>query len=195
MNLKLLNNLFLRRVFGVSFSTALLLGGLVALGEVSFHTWLDKIFHSIPFGHALGTTLIVLSAFALQSILSVLFFRDPSLGVAKVGANEISECEARFKTAMDQVADELNSFPAFNSVVRSQLGGVATETEAAALNIMERLQAVDGLITELEQFVTQTSSESSQVLAKSESRLADNRRLIDSMQNHIQARIAATQQE
>lgn len=195
MNLKLLNTLFLRRVFGVSFSTALLLGGLVALGEVSFHTWLDKVFHTIPFGHAIGTTLIVITAFALQSLLSVLFYRDPSLGVAKVGATEISECEARFKTAMEQVADELNSFPAFNGVVRSQLGGVATETEAAALKIMERLQLVDGLVTELERFVAQTSSESSQVVANSESRLADNRRLIDSMQEHIQARIAATQQE
>lgn len=195
MNISRLNTVFMHRAIGVSLLTALLFGGLVALGEATVHAWLDQIFHTIPFGHSLGTMIIILCAFMLQPILSVMLFRDTSLGVAKVGATEIDECEARLTATMNHVADELDSYPAFNSVVRTQLSGVASETEAAAVTIMERLQLVDGLITELEQFVNKTSSESSQILASSESRLTGNRRLIDSMQNHIQARIEATQLE
>jgi len=190
-----LNTVFLRRVSGVSIATALLLGGVVALGEVTVHHWLDMVFHQIPFGHAVGTVLIVMLAFAVQSVLSVVFFRDPSLGVSQVGAHEIADCEATFREAMNKVAIELESFPEFNQVVSRQLSSVASETEAAALLIMERLQVVDGLITDLEQFVGKTSQESSQVLASSESRLAANRKLINSMQAHIQARIEATRQE
>lgn len=190
-----LNTVFLRRVSGVSVATALLLGGAVALGEVTVHHWMDQVFHSIPFGHAVGTMLIVMLAFFLQSVLSVAFFRDPSLGVSKVGAADLAICETTYREAMQKVSGELNSFPDFNQVVRGQLASVATETEAAALLIMERLQVVDGLITDLEQFVGKSSQESSQVLASSESRLTANRNLIDSMQAHIQARIEATRQE
>ncbi len=190
-----LNSQFLRRVTSVSLGAAVLLGSVVALGETAFHSGMDQIFHSIPYGHAVGTTLIVLIAFSLQSVLSVVLFRDSSMGIDKVSAAKVSDCETAYQRAMDTVAGELDSFPAFNGVVRGQLGGVATETEAAALKIMERLQLVDGLVTQLEQFVSKTSTESNQVLVSSESRLADNRSLIDSMQSHIQARIEASHAE
>ena len=190
-----LSSVFYRRIIGVSLATALLLGIAVAIGEVTVHHWLDHVFHAIPFGHAVGTTLIVLLGFALQAMFSLVFFRDPSLGVAKVGEGELADCEIAYKQAINTVAGELKSFPAFNQVVSRQLAGVATETEAAALQIMERLQVVDGLITDLERFVSKTSSESSEVLASSESRLDANRCLIDSMKSHIQARIEATHEE
>ena len=190
-----INTVFLRRVFSVSTATVLLLGGLVALGEATVHGWLDQLFHSIPYGHAIGTMLLVLLAFALQSLLSVAFFRDASFGVRKVEANEMADCASTYRTAIDKVSAELNGFPEFNKVVNRQLASVATETEAAALQIMERLQVVDGLITDLEQFVSKTKLESTEVLTSSESRLDANRGLIDSMQAHIQGRIEATREE
>jgi methyl-accepting chemotaxis protein len=139
--------------------------------------------------------VIVLIAFSMQSVLSVLFFRDPTLGVGKLEASDLAECETTYRTAMSKVATELNGFPEFNKVVNRQLASVASETEAAALQIMERLQVVDGLITDLEQYVGKTTLESSEVLASSESRLDANRALIDSMQAHIQSRIQATREE
>lgn len=195
MNFSSIKAIFLRRVFGVSFATILLIGGLVALGELTVHGWLDYVYHQLPYGHAIGTVAILLLAFATQSLFSMVFFRDPALGVAKVEANDRAEYETIYRTAMSKVATELNGFPEFNKVVNRQLASVATETEAAALLIMERLQVVDGLITDLEQFVGKTSQESSQVLASSGSRLDANRQLIDSMQAHIRSRIEATQQE
>ena len=190
-----LSSVFYRRIIAVSLATALLLGIVVALGEVAVHQWLDQLFHAIPFGHAIGTTLIVLLGFLLQAFFSLVFFHDSSLGVAKVGEGELADCEIKFRSAIDRVTKELGSVPAFNQVVSGQLASVATETEAAALTIMERLQVVDGLITDLKQFVSKTTSESSEVLVSSENRLDSNRRLIESMKDHIQARIEATQQE
>ena len=195
MRLEHLNAVFFRRITGVSLATALLLGGLVAMGENVEHGWMDWVFHSFQYGHAMGTVSVVLLGFALQSLLSVLFFRDPALGVAKEEANQISACETVFRTSSDKVAAELQSFPAFNQVVCNQLSGVATETETAALTIMERLQVVDGLISDLQAYVGKSSRESSEVLASSESRLEANRHLIGSMQNHIQARIDASHEE
>ncbi len=195
MSLTSLNTVFLRRVFSVSTATILLLGGTVALTEATVHGWLDQLFHSIPFGHAVGTMVIVMLAFLVQSVLSVVFFRDPSLGVGKLEASDLAECETTYRLAMSKVATELNGFPEFNKVVNRQLASVATETEAAALQIMERLQVVDGLITDLERYVGKTTQESSEVLASSESRLEANRALINSMQSHIQSRIEATREE
>lgn len=195
MSFSHLNAVYYRRVSGVSLATALFLGGAVAMGEVTVHEWLDTIFHSIPFGHAIGTVLIVLLAFAMQSFFSLLFFRDPSLGVSKIGEEEMSDCQAHHRAALQHVASELQSFPAFNEVVCKQLSAVATETEAAALTIMEKLQIVDGLITTLQQYVGKTTQESTEVLASSESRLEANRLLINSMQDHIQARIQAGKEE
>jgi len=185
---------FLRRITGVSLATAVLLGGLVAFGEQTVHERLDWIFHSLPFGHAISITVLVLFAFAMQAVFSMLFFRDPSLGVSQFELTDAANWKSTF-TAMEKVANELQSVPAFNQVVCNQLSSVATETEAAALTIMERLQVVDGLITDLQQYVGKTSKESSEVLASSESRLDSNRTLIDSMQAHIQSRIAATREE
>jgi methyl-accepting chemotaxis protein len=190
-----LSSVFYRRIIGVSLATALLLGIVVAIGEVTVHHLMDPVFHAIPYGHAIGTALIVLLGFLLQAFFSLVFFRDSSLGVAKVGEGDLADCEIKFRSAIDRVTKELGSVPAFNQVVSGQLASVATETEAAALTIMERLQVVDGLITDLEQFVSKTTSESSEVLASSENRLDSNRRLIDSMKDHIQGRIEATQQE
>ena len=187
--------MFFRRVFGVSLGTALLVVIAIAFFEVSFDQFFERLTHTLPFGHALVTTAIILFAFALQSLFSVVFFHHADLGVARENATELEDCKNTYRDAMDKVAAELQNFPAFNQVVSRQLAGVATETEAAALHIMERLQVVDGLITDLERFVSKTSSESSEVLASSESRLDANRKLIDSMKAHIQARIEATREE
>jgi methyl-accepting chemotaxis protein len=195
VSLQHLNAIFFRRITGISVGTALLLGGLVALGENGEHGWMDWFFHGFQFGHAAGTVAIVLVAFAVQAMLSLLIFRDTSVGVVKVEASQISECETVFRTSINKVAAELQSFPAFNQVICNQLSGVATETEAAALTIMERLQVVDGLISDLQSYVGKSSRESSEVLASSESRLDANRQLIESMQHHIQARIEASQDE
>lgn len=195
MNANRLNRAFIGRATLVSLATALLMGAVIAVFEAGFHDFLDHVFHSLPFGHAIGITLILLVAFALQSLLSVVFFHDPSLGVAQIGEAEIADHDSGLRAAMDKVAGELASFPAFSEVVGRQLAGVTTETEAAALKIMERLQTVDGLVDELDRYVSKTVNESSEVLASSGSRLEANRHLIDSMQRHIQARIEATREE
>lgn len=195
MNFNGIGAVFFRRVVSVSLITALILGGLVAMGEIVVHQWMDEIFHSIPFGHAVGTVAVLMLGFALQPLLSMLFFRDASLGVGKIEESNRDSFELMYREAIDKVAVELRSFPQFNQVVCNQLSSVTVETEAAALVIMERLQAVDGLITDLQQFVGKTSQESSEVLTTSETRLEANSQLIGSMKMHIQMRIDSAHEE
>jgi methyl-accepting chemotaxis protein len=96
---------------------------------------------------------------------------------------------------MDKVAGELKSFPAFKQVVSRQLASVATETEAAALKIMERLQVVDGLVTDLDRYVGKTVAGIQRGAGQFGIAAGRQPRLIDSMQRHIQARIEATREE
>ncbi len=187
---------YTRRVLAVSLLTSVVAGAIVVMFHAPYHRFFNAVLNTWdPYSDAAGTMAIVLVSFFIQFLLSVALFRDMSLGVVRNGVAAVQAEELTCRRPALLVARELESFPAFNQVVRQQLSGVAQETEKAALNIMERLQVVDGLVSRLDQFVSKTSSESSEVLADSGSRLEANRRLITSMQAHIQARIDATRQE
>ncbi len=187
---------YLRRVLAVSLPTAILAWSTVMLFHDEYHAFMASSLHlTHTSADALGTVVVVLASFLFQLLLSLSFFQNTNLGIARIEEEEVRACQTQCRSTMALISNELKSFPAFNQVIARQLAGVATETEAAALQIMERLQVVDTLITDLEQYVGKTTQESSAVLASSESRLEDNRRLIDSMQTHIQARIESAHQE
>ncbi len=191
-----LAGVFLWRVVAVSIPTAILAWLIVFLFHDEYHEFMLSALHlSHRSADALGTVGVVLASFLFQLLLSLSFFRNTNLGIAKFEEEEVRACQTLCRRTMEIVSNELKSFPAFNQVISRQLSGVTTDTEAAALHIMERLQVVDTLITELEQYVNKTSKESSKVLASSGARLEENRLLIDSMQGHIRGRIEAANLE
>ena len=93
------------------------------------------------------------------------------------------------------VQRELLAFPAFESVVQKQLGAVSTETEAAAMRIMERLQKVDSKLSELNEYISCFNVQSEIMMESSRTGMENNSRRIDEMQRYIAERISDAAEE
>jgi methyl-accepting chemotaxis protein len=102
---------------------------------------------------------------------------------------------AELAEAGDQVAAELRQVRTYNDVVRKQLELVVAETEKAAFDITSRLQTIDEVVGQLNQFVTTTTNESNEFLAVSEQRLQNNRNLVTALERYIHERIGTAESD
>ncbi len=98
----------LRRAFLVSFVVAV--GG--AIGVYSLHYWFHTVFVPAPIADAVGTFVIVMVAFVMQRMVSLIFYRDHMLGLAKVVAVE-SDKAGRFHDVAEEVSGELKQVHEF----------------------------------------------------------------------------------
>ncbi|PTD95552.1 methyl-accepting chemotaxis protein [Pseudothauera lacus] len=176
---------------------------VVALGAGTTVFFLNEWFHdefltglgiAQPLGDAMGTVLIVGVAYLAQRLVSLAFFRDQMFGLASA-QQRIEQSSRTMGTLSDEVAAELQAVPTYNGVLRSQLDSVVQQTEQAAYSITERLQAIDTVVTRLNDFVTTSSAESSDLVEHSEENIEQNQRLIDKMRRYIDARIQEAQDD
>ncbi len=154
-----------------------------------FHTtFLDALGFPYPLGDAIGSALIVIVAYVAQRAVSLAFYCDMMFGLA----NEQREIMTKFtdvETVGEEIARELNSVDSYNEVLRKQLNGVVQATEKAAYDIAERLQAIDRVVTELDNFVSETTKASSELAQSSENDIASNQAMIGRMESYIRKRI------
>lgn len=151
-------------------------------------TFLNALGLPYPLGDALGSALIVIVAYVAQRAVSLAFYRDMMFGLA----NEQREIMTKFtdvETVGEEIARELNSVDSYNEVLRKQLNGVVQATEKAAYDIAERLQAIDSVVTELDNFVSETTKASSELAQSSENDIASNQAMIGKMESYIRKRI------
>ncbi len=176
---------------------------VVALGAGTTVFFLNEWFHSEflaglgiaqPLGDAVGTVLIVGVAYLAQRLVSLAFFRDQMFGLASA-QQRIEKSSRTVGTISDEVVAELQAVPTYNGVLRSQLDSVVQQTEQAAYTITERLQAIDTVVTQLNDFVTTSSAHSNDLVENSEENIEQNQRLIDKMRRYIDARIQEAQDD
>ncbi len=149
---------------------------------------------SPPIGDTLGTVVMLTVAYVGHQVVARLFYRDIFVGLgADVTALE-TERDSYVRIS-DEVAGELGQVREFDDVIRGQLEMIVTETEKAAFDITSRLQQIDEVVTRMNAFVDTTTSESSELLARSQERVEHNRQLIGTFENYIQERISATRDE
>jgi len=141
---------------------------------------------------AIGCFFIVGIAFFAQRLASIAFYRDWLFGANNIQLDYVKTNQTLVEAA-DQVSNELRQVGTFNNVVRGQLDTVVKETEKAAFDIAERLQSIDGVVTQLNTFVDASSEESNRMLAQSASRVERNRELIGTLDEYIKERIATTE--
>ena len=187
--------------FGLLLRRASLVFAIVAIGAGLMVYFLHDWFHSDflnsfdvaqPLGDAIGTVIIVVVAYLAQRLVSIAFYRDMMFGLAR-NQEVFASTNTNYQAVAEEVAEELAAVPAFNEVLQGQLHSVIQATEEAAYQITERLQAVDGVVTHLNDFVSASSTESSQMVNESESRIADNQKLIVEMGLYIENRIQEAQ--
>jgi methyl-accepting chemotaxis protein len=186
---------FLRRQVYVFASSAAMIALVVYLFHDPFH---DALLPALGLSHALGDALGMLVAgsfcFGAQRLFSFFYFKDATVGADHAvhrldrKINDHIQCES-------QVAGELEALPRFNDVVRGHLDSVTRETEAAALSIMEQLQSIDFVVGDLNQFVSRSNDDSSQLIASSSQEVAENQKLMDTMRGYIGARMDEGQKD
>ena len=181
---------FLWRAFLVAALVALGAGAAVYLMHDVFH----RTFAPASLADALGTVFIVAVAFLGQYLVSLAFFRDCSLGLGDVAARHAGQ-EAAFRQASEEVSGELVQVRDFNEVVRGQLKGVIDETESAAFAIVSQLQTIDEVVARLDRFVSQTTSESTELARDSEARIAQNQEVLRRMEGYVRQRQQESEQD
>ena len=177
---------------------ALLVAIVVALGAALtvylLHGWFHQLFTPAPIADSIGTALVVLLAFAAQRLVSLAFYRDYMLGMNHAAAKDEGKLDNFHKVA-EEVSGELAQVHDFNEVVRGQLKNVIDETEKAAFSIVERLQAIDTVVSKLDRFVAGTSDETAELYTKSEARIARNQVVVTQMGGYVQQRIQEAERD
>ncbi|MDX9701133.1 MAG: chemotaxis protein, partial [Rhodocyclaceae bacterium] len=180
-----------------------LVAGVVALGAGGTVYFFNDWFHDVllpalgvtsPIGDTLGVVLILTVAFFAQRLVSLAFFRDQMFG-AELVKEKIDNSGRNVVAVLDEVSAELKAVPTYNEVLRGQLDSVIEQTERAAYDITERLQGIDGVVGELNAFVTESSNESNQRASDSARRATENQALISRMRNYIETRMNEAQED
>jgi len=160
--------------------------------------WVDELLPSVGvkrnMGGALGSFLMITVAFLGQRMVSTAIYRDWLFGMHNQQENT-ARLNSAYASATEQVAEELRQVGPYNDVVRKQLDLVITDTEAAAFQITDKLNTIDGTISRLEQFVMNSSNASVDLAASSEARINGNEQLIQTMHSYIRQRIEEAQQD
>lgn len=185
----MLLNLLLRRSLMLHATVGLVAAVVVFLFNGWFNaSFLPALGVSQALGNAIGTLLIVSTTYVGVRLISIALFRDQAYG-AREQERAFESIRNNLTAVGSEVATELRAVPTYSEVLRSQLDSVVEQTEKAAYDITARLQSIDGVIDTLSQFVTTSSSESSDMAHHSEERIAKNHGLIAEMRQYIDFRI------
>ena len=186
---------YLRRQFVVFLVSVTLVALAVYLFHEPFHAiLLPALGLSSALGDALGMVVAGAFCFGSQRIVSLLYFKDPAVGACK-DVNQLRGDVDQQQQLDVRIAGELEALPRFNDVVRSHLDNVIQETEAAAFSIMEQLQSIDGVVSELNQYVSRSNEDSSQLIASTEQEVQENQKLMNTMRGYIGERMEEGQKD
>jgi methyl-accepting chemotaxis protein len=87
------------------------------------------------------------------------------------------------------VSDSLAQVPHLNNILVGQLGAVTSQTESAAFSMVERLQAVDAVVQDLDGCVQAFSQESGEIVEAASARAARNQQTLVALQGYIHRRL------
>jgi methyl-accepting chemotaxis protein len=181
---------FRQRQILVAMLTAATCAAGVYLLYVPFHDWLrEAAGMSGKVADALGSAFIVLVAFAVNDMVSMAAFKDVSLGMSAV-QGDLDRKLTGDEGIISNVASDLSELPELTKLLNKQLAAITEETERSAYEIMERLQAIDGVINELVATVTASAQEADAMIASGEKSLGSNVDLIASLNSYVQDRLA-----
>ena len=171
----------------------------VALVWFFVHDWFDDELPALTglsnsVSESLGVFLALLIFVIFQARLSTLLYKDPLLGMQATIEDPRSRCPAN-KICKRVAMPELKGIPPYNRMLVNQLRSVTEQTEKAAFDVTTRLQTIDEVVTELQQFVAGATAASTGSVSESEARLAGNKTLIDHLESFIQQRIKDSEQD
>jgi methyl-accepting chemotaxis protein len=135
-----------------------------------------------------GSAFVVLLALILYSAITKAIYKDLVFGMTLVNSGLDKQIVEK-EQILERASEDLNDLPQLTTLLKGQLSAITHETEGSAFNIMNRLQAIDGIITELVGIVTTAANESEIMVADGEQSIQSNLALVDNLNSYIQDRI------
>ncbi|MDD2883761.1 MAG: methyl-accepting chemotaxis protein [Dechloromonas sp.] len=161
---------------------------VLMLNDWFHNTFLPHANIQEPFGDAVGTVIVIFVVYIAHRMLSIAFFKDMMYGLARQQQQVFSKV-SDVENVGDEVARELGQVRNFNNVLTGQLNSIVGSTEQAAYDITDRLQAIDAVVTRLDNFVAKVSLDSSAIAATSQKDIDSNKALIARMDQYVKRRI------
>lgn len=160
----------------------------VYLLHAPFHEWLLAATGlSDREADTAGTVVIVLSSFMISNMVSLAIFHDRLLGM-RATQMELEQTAASYEEIIGSAASDLDHLPSLTKLLNEQLHGITVETERSAFGIVERLQAIDGVIDDLVSTVTKGAQDSEVMIQSGEETVSSNVQLIENLNQYIQNR-------
>jgi len=183
-------NQFKKRQGIILLLTAVLCGISVYIWHAPFHRWNHEALGiDEQLADAIGTVAIILISFAINHFFSLGIYHDVTLGL-RSSMKEMEQKLTIEESITNSAARELGELPSLTNLLIEQLHAITAETERSAFSIMERLQAIDGVINELMSTVTVSAHEGEAMIESGERSINSNVELIGNLNRYIQERIA-----
>lgn len=178
-----------RRQLIVALLTALTCAAGVYLLYVPFHVyWLHQPpVQADQMAFTSGAAFIALLSFIINNAVSRAIYKDSSLGMRAV-QQQLDQTISSDENIINLTADDLSDLSGLAKLLNEQLHAITKETEQSAYDIMERLQAIDGLINELMSTVTISAEEADVMIQAGEKSVGSNVELIENLNSYIQER-------
>ncbi len=184
-----------KRQLVVASVTAIGSGLGVFLLHVPFHNWLHSAVGEADIAaDSVGAVAIVIISFLINNMVSKVMFKDASLGM-EVAKNELKLKLSGQENIINSAASDLGDLPALTKLLNEHLHSITVETERSAYSIMQRLQAVDGVISELMTTVTNSTKESEFMYDAGTKNINSNVSLIENLNKYIQDRYDETKSD
>lgn len=172
---------------------------LIAVVVFALNDWYHgALAASLGFGRrtmdTLGVLLALLAFSSLRYFISLALFRDAHFGMHKVVEDPRPHCPSN-QVCTRLVQPELADVEPFNRILVGQLESVSEQTEKAAFDITRRLHTIDEVVTDLQHFVSEASTEAAGSVSESENKVAANTALIERLERFIQQRLAAAEKD
>ncbi len=152
-----------------------------------FNRPFHQFFEAPELGDAMGSAALVIAAFLAQHAVSLLFYRDTTLGQQKAVGQELARL-ADAGRRQKAVSEELLRLDTLTGVMRAQLQNTVELTETSALDIVTRLHEIDAVVDELDRLITSRNAETEQQLLDTDAVLVRNRQLLERMGHYIDQR-------
>ena len=173
----------------VALLTSATCAAAVYLLYVPFHVyWLhEAVVAADRMAATAEAAVIALLSFIINNVVSMAIYKDVSLGMRAV-QHQLDQTISSDEDIINITASDLGDLSGLTKLLNEQLHAITVETERSAYGIMERLQAIDGVINELMSTVTASAQEADVMIQAGEKSVGSNVDLIENLNRYIQER-------
>jgi methyl-accepting chemotaxis protein len=166
---------------------------MCSLGLYLLHPYFHSGLHQLTgltdrIADTVGIFFSLMSAFLIHILIVRSIWHDTHYGLTIIQSS-LDEKLAEQALLLAHVSRDLEDLPSLTNLLKNQLSVIDTETEKSAIDIVERLQSIDGIITELVCVVSSASSQSDIKTQSGEQNIHTNMLFVDRLNQYMSQKI------